>query len=291
MNKIYIILPVHNRRDITLNFVGCLKVQRYQNYQLILIDDGSTDGTEEAVKNELSSTVIIKGKGNWWWAGGLQQGINWLKNNSINSHDIVLMINDDVTFDKFFLEKAVKILEDKQHSLLLAQSFGKQTGLPVNIGVKADMKALTFKQTFCEGEINCLATMGLFLRFADLLTIGNFYPNILPHYLSDYEFTIRAHQKGLKLCIHPELNIYVNEDTTGYSDLKKSKFIDFIKKYFSHKSMNNPMAWTAFIILSCPPKWIIFNIARIWKRSISTIFNHALNTVFYQRDEKSNISA
>ena len=79
MDKVYIILPVCNRRNITQKFVECLKSQTYTNYHLILVDDGSIDGTEEMVRSQIESLTVIKGNGNWWWAGGLQQGVDWLK--------------------------------------------------------------------------------------------------------------------------------------------------------------------------------------------------------------------
>ena len=60
-SKIYILLPVHNRRDQTKTFIDCLTAQTYQNYHLILIDDGSTDGTAEMVQSKIPLAIIIKG--------------------------------------------------------------------------------------------------------------------------------------------------------------------------------------------------------------------------------------
>jgi glycosyltransferase involved in cell wall biosynthesis len=76
---IYILLPVHNRREITKVFIDCLEAQTWQNYHLVLIDDGSTDGTEQVVRERVENLTVIRGNGNWWWAGCLQQGFNFLK--------------------------------------------------------------------------------------------------------------------------------------------------------------------------------------------------------------------
>ena len=56
-SAIYILLPVHNRVEITTRFCECLLLQSYANYKLILIDDGSTDGTADVVKSIVSNTV------------------------------------------------------------------------------------------------------------------------------------------------------------------------------------------------------------------------------------------
>ena len=285
MTKIYIILPVHNRLRTTLCFVECLISQTYQNYHLILVDDGSTDNTEEMVRRQIKSITVLNGNGNWWWAGSLQQGINWLKTSSVNSSDIVLMINDDVTFDKFFLEKAVSILKNKEESILQAISFGKGTGRLVDAGVKADLKNLKFKQTLIPEEINCLTTRSLFMKFSDLKKIGNFYSQLLPHYLSDYEFTIRAYRKGLNLLVHPELRTIVNENTTGFlqtgfEKLKDTSPNSFIKRYFSKKSKSNPIYFTFFILLTCYNIWIPINIIRVWRWAGTVIFKQSIFPLF-----------
>ena len=285
MSKVYIILPVHNRLETTRCFVECLKLQTYANYHLILVDDGSTDNTEAMVRSQIKSLTVLKGKGNWWWAGSLQQGIDWLKSNAVNASDIVLMINDDVTYDKFFLEKAIATLSHKQQHLLQALSFSKKTGRLVDAGVKADLKALKFKQTLIPKETNCLTTRSLFIKFSDLLKVGGFYPRLLPHYLSDFEFTIRAHNKGLKLLAYPELKVIVNENTsgflqTGFEKLKDKELCSFIKKYFSKKSKSNPIYFTVFVLLTCPKIWIPLNIARVWKWALTVILKQSFFALF-----------
>ena len=69
---IYIILPVHNRKVTTEKFIKSLVAQTYKEFKLILVDDGSTDGTDKMVLSYIPDGIILKGDGNLWWAGGLQ---------------------------------------------------------------------------------------------------------------------------------------------------------------------------------------------------------------------------
>ncbi|MBO3460962.1 glycosyltransferase [Aetokthonos hydrillicola Thurmond2011] len=283
MDKVYIILPVHNRRSITESFINLLKIQTYQNYHLILVDDGSTDGTAQMVQEQIQSLTVIRGDGNLWWAGSLQQGINWLKQNNTDSSDIVLMINDDVTFDKCFLEKAVQILKGQERTLMLAASSGNSTGNATSVGMNIDFsRPLQIRLAEVPDEINCLSTRGLFLRFVDLVNIGNFYPKILPHYLSDYEFTIRAFKKGYKLTVSYDFNAVVNEETTGFYNfqIEHLDFLSFIKKIFSKKSLDNPIDWTVFIILVSRKIVIPLYVLKIWKRSIFLICKIAIREFY-----------
>jgi GT2 family glycosyltransferase len=267
-DKIYILLPVHNRISITRNFIRCLLSQSYKNFHLILIDDGSTDGTEEMVQKEIGSCTVIKGNGHWWWAGSLQQGYLWLKSRKLPLTDLALIINDDTEIEPDFLKNGLAILEKRKKTLLLAQSYNLKKRTITDVGVRANWRRITFTQADKPEQINCLSTRGLFVRIGDFFEIGGFYPALLPHYLSDYEFTIRAHRKGLTLMTHPSLRIWVNEETTGYREIGSRSFIEHLKKNFSQKSMSNPVAWTNFIALACPWPWKITGWLIVWKRSL-----------------------
>jgi len=259
---IYILLPVHNRKNVTQKFISCLKQQNYQNYHLIVIDDGSTDGTEDMIRGEINELTVIKGTGNWWWAGCLQRGYQWLINNDISLNNLVLIINDDVQFDNFFLQQAVYLMGDQKKRLLLAQCYSLQTQELLGIGVYVNWQRLEFRPASSQEEINCLSTRGLFLRIEDFAEIGGFYPCILPHYTSDYEFTMRAHRKGYQLTSDISLKVWVDQTQTGYHQFQESKIN--IKKLLSIKSSENPIYFSIFIILACPMKWKILNLCRTW---------------------------
>ena len=262
-NKIHILLPVHNRHAITRRFIGYLNAQTCRNFHLVLIDDGSTDGTEEMVREEVPAVTVIKGEGDWWWAGSLQQGYDLLKSQDVALSDFVLIINDDTRFEPDFFEKAVAILMDRERTLLLAQCFYSKNGVLNDAGVHVDWMRLTFHQAKSVEEINCLSTRGLFLRVSDFLTIGGFYPKLLPHYLSDFEFTIRAHRRGMKMLTDPTVKIWFDEETSGYHTLKGKSFIAALNRLFSIKSSRNPLAWAAFIALASPWPWKLSNWLRV----------------------------
>ncbi|MDB4409378.1 glycosyltransferase [Gammaproteobacteria bacterium] len=270
--EFYILLPVYNRKEVTRRFVQCLKSQSYTKYHLVLIDDGSTDGTAEMVREYIPSVIVLRGKGDWWWAGGLQKGIDWLREREVDDSAIILFANDDVTFGPDYLEMAGLVMNERS-GLLLLSKFSCDGGTVVaESGIVADFRRLTFKTASAEKDVNCLSTRGLFVRFGDLNCIGDFYPFLLPHYLSDYEYTIRAVRKGMRCETSDLVFLCPNPDTTGYHhNFKERNFFSFLKKYFSIKSAGNPVYWSVFVILSAPAPWIVPNLARIWFRSIKEI--------------------
>ena len=265
MNQIaYILVPVHNRRNITERFMQCIRAQTYKNYHLVLIDDGSHDGTVDMVREYIEHLTVIRGEGNWWWAGSLQKGYEWIRENKIGSHDLVVIMNDDTEFGPDFMEIGVSIMGANPGSLLGAQCYSKSSGVLLDGGVRADWQTMRFEQARDAKDINCLSTMGLFMGTHDFLDLGGFYPRILPHFASDYEFTMRAHRKGYRLVTDPSLKLHLREETTWNVEIGKEPFFAFVKNLFSKKSAYNPLVWTVFIALSCPMKWKLLNWYRLW---------------------------
>lgn len=269
--KIHILLPVHNRCETTRRFINCLKVQTHQDFQLILIDDGSTDGTDEIVRNEIKSNTVLKGHGDWWWAGSLQQGYNWLKTQKPPSNDVILIINDDTVFGPHFLENAMTVLRNKPKTFLLATCYSQHTGELVDAGIYADWKKFSFEKPSTGRPVNCLSTRGLFFRVADFFIVGGFHPRLLPHYLSDYEFTIRARRKGIDLTTDPSVKIWFDPATTGNHRIENKTVSGAIRTVFSRKSAINPLAMAIFVAFACPWPWK-FN---CWLRIISRSLSHA----------------
>jgi GT2 family glycosyltransferase len=266
---VYILLPVHNRRAITERFVGCLAAQTQKNFHLVLIDDGSTDGTAAMVLNRLQNATVLTGDGNWWWAGSLQRGFDWLKANGAAGDDLILIINDDVSIGPDYLESAIALMRDRHQTLLLSQ-YLQADGTTAESGVHADLNRLTFQPARSAAEINCLSTRGLFARWADLEAIGGFHPRLLPHYLSDYEYTIRAHRMGFRCETSPELVIVPDPSTTGFHKVDERKFSVFLTKYFSKRSAINPVYWTAFVLLVHRASGL-GHVARLWKDTAFTL--------------------
>ncbi|MBF0485477.1 MAG: glycosyltransferase [Candidatus Omnitrophica bacterium] len=270
--KVYILLPVHNRIEKTKAFIESLLNQSFLNYHLILIDDGSTDGTADYVKDKVKNLSVITGKGNWWWGGGLHQGYLWLKRSKASHDDVVLIMNNDTEFAPDFFKNGLKILDRNPQSLLLAYAYSKHTGKLMDAGVFVDWRRLIFERALEPEKINCLSTRGLFLRVCDFFEIGGFHPVLLPHYASDYEFTIRAYHKGLRLMTDPALRLEMDESATGYRDIGNSKGVaEFLKKYFSKRFADNPIYGISFVALACPWPWKAINVLRVFYRGVKTI--------------------
>lgn len=80
-------------------FLDSLKKQTFKNFEIIVVDNGSTDGSIEFIKIKYPKVRIIESKNNLGFSGGNNLGIKVAKGKYI------LLINNDVWIKKDFLEK------------------------------------------------------------------------------------------------------------------------------------------------------------------------------------------
>lgn len=278
--KVYILLPVHDRRAHTQAFVECLMRQIFTNHHLVLIDDGSTDGTSAMVNNLVPTATLLRGNGNLWWAGSIQMGLEWLKENAVAEDSIILMINDDVTFEPDYLSKAIAFIADKSGFFLLSRFSCDRGGKVDETGVVANLHRLAFRVARPGEKVNCLSTRGLFARWKDLKHVGNFRPRLLPHYLSDYEYTIRAGKMGVQLMTVESVYLCPDLESTGHHDFGKMSVPVFFRNFFSKKSVANPFYWSAFVILAVPGLWILPNLVRVWYRAAGMLLKHCCASMY-----------
>src|SRR2546423_968305 len=58
--RVAVVVPVFNKLPLTLRFLKSFRVVAYSNYQIIIVDDGSSDGTS-AVLAEQHPEVVLPG--------------------------------------------------------------------------------------------------------------------------------------------------------------------------------------------------------------------------------------
>ena len=270
--RIHVLAPVHDRRTTTEKFIRCLLAQTYADWHLLLIDDGSSDGTGDMARALVPAhaLTILRGTGAWWWAGSLHQGFLWLKRHNIAPTDLVLTMNDDTEFDPQFLENAVNAV--RPHSLLLARCLDMEGRLD-EVGVCWDWSNLLGSGVTDIATVNCFSTRGLFLHVDDFLALGGFHPILLPHYLSDYEFTLRAHRKGFAMISAADVSLRFDDDPalTGIRSTEGLSVLRGLRRNLSIRSTANPIYWSSFVVLGSPARHLPANLFRVWWRYLGPV--------------------
>ncbi len=93
--RIAVLMTCHNRKDKTLSCLMHLHLNPLPpgvGLSIYLVDDGSTDGTADAVRAAYPSVVIVHGNGEMYWNQGM---IRAWKSAEIEAPDFYLWLNDD----------------------------------------------------------------------------------------------------------------------------------------------------------------------------------------------------
>ena len=109
--RITAILASHDRRDQTLACLASYFEQELaagNDLDAVLVDDGSTDGTADAVGKRFPAVDVIEGAGDLFWAGAMQVA----ERAAIQTTpDHLLWLNDDVVLDRDALSRLLAASE------------------------------------------------------------------------------------------------------------------------------------------------------------------------------------
>ena len=193
-----------------------------------------------------------------------------MKKNIKDKSEIILITNDDVTFDSYYIENAIKIIKNSKKSFLVASyknheeinqlySFNDKNGRFIQKG-EPNFKA------------NCFAMNSSFCQFNYLEDVGSFYTKLLPHYLADIEYSYRAIKKGYKVITN--INVQVEWDTksTGIHESNQIGFIEYLRIVFTNKYSSNPIHWTYFYFFTMKKKYLIPTLILYWTKFFLKVF-------------------
>jgi GT2 family glycosyltransferase len=264
---IHILLPVHNRAEVTAEFVAALAHQDIQDFRLILIDDGCVDNTVAVVQQAIPAPRLhlLRGDGSLWWAGALQLGYEFLCGQAIADDDAVLIVNDDIGLEPDFLRNGLRVLEAHPRAAIQAIGRDRLTGA-IDRGALVNLLTLRFRAATTSEQANCLSTRGLIMRAAAFKASGGFRPATLPHYMSDYEFTLRLRRQGVSLLCDDRFKATVQLELTGRARYRSDGLPAFWSEAFSNRAKYNPKQMSTFVLMTCPA-WIVpLHLARVWLR-------------------------
>jgi GT2 family glycosyltransferase len=248
--KIHIIIPVHNRKDLTEACLKSLMHQSYQDIKIIVIDDGSTDGTNEMIKKQFANVEIIQGDGNLWWTGSINKGIKHVLD-FCNPEDYILVLNNDLIVPPNYIaniKEASKLFPNALIGSLVADINCKD--IIVSGGVQIDWKTakwmnlnsgisrISLPSDF-NVEVSTLTGRGVLIPTNVFREIGLYDEE---HILQcgDTELPIRASKAGYKLIVSYNSVVFnYPEDKDNINHKINYRLTDLVEYYWGNKSHTN----------------------------------------------------
>lgn len=281
--NIAVLLTCFNRKlktkECLSSFINIIKKYPEYNFDIYLVDDHSTDGTAEMIKETFPSVNLISGNGSLFWAGGMR--LAWkIALDSSQIYDGFLLINDDVCFiDTFWdiiceTDKYVE-LHYGMRGIYTLSTADKDTG-NISYGGHCLRKKL-FKHSYyqvypSDQPQECELTNAniLFVSSNVVKSIG-ILDTHYTHFLADFDYSLTAKQNGFPVFVSPGIGGYCKNDhyedplspdlfikkriknLYGIKGLALNEYLYYLRKHFYFKA---PYAFVVLWLRTLFPKII-----------------------------------
>ncbi|NEJ71502.1 glycosyltransferase [Rhizobium phaseoli] len=218
--RVNVIIPVFNRLEHTQKVLEALRSQTVCDAMtIVIVNDGSTDGTAKYLQSQ-SDVTEIRADGNLWWGGAIEEGLKHVLP-ACQPDDYVLFLNNDTWFDDNFVEALVQASKENGGAAVgsVIHEEGRDPPL-VSIGAKVNINRLAVwdllselsemeKRSPCsQYRVDALSGRGTLYPALLFRKHGSMRPNLLPHYMADYEIAMRFARAGVPLVVSSKAIVY-----------------------------------------------------------------------------------
>ncbi|MHB8134988.1 MAG: glycosyltransferase family 2 protein [Anaerolineaceae bacterium] len=113
IKHVSIIIIIWNNYPDTKDCITSLTNINYSNYQIILVDNGSTDNSGIKVKEEFSDVIVVRNNENLGYTGGCNTGLIYACC-ELDTDYCLILNNDTVIKDEKFLDSLVTSAESQE---------------------------------------------------------------------------------------------------------------------------------------------------------------------------------
>lgn len=279
-----IIIPTYNRRNFLTKLLSQIKRQLLLlnvNIKVVVVNDGSSDCTEEILIKNFNEVNIIKGDGNWWYTKSMNEGFKYAIENF--NPDFFLTLNDDLELDEKYLDSMINSVNVIGNERIVG-SLSLTAELPRRVtssGVykKNNIfgKSYSYHKFLEIVDLDKLKGLhksimlpgrGMLIP-AKILIDLDYFDEKFPQYHSDIDFCLRAIKKGYKLFVNWDAKLYSYYKETSISSSYQRKSLATFLKSFSdihsrnHLLQNMRLFWRHYNKIAFPLLIIIFSLTKV----------------------------
>jgi glycosyltransferase involved in cell wall biosynthesis len=197
--KVSVIVPAYNARKTIGQCIEALLSQKYQreNYEVIVIDDGSTDGTAEAVKTYPVKYIYQRNQGP---ATARNAGVREAQG------EIILFTDSDCVPSDNWIAEMIKPFEDKEVVAVKGSYKTRQKSMVARFAqIEFEERFEMLKKT---ESIDMVDTYSAGYRKEIFLQMGGFDPYFPVANNEDTELSYRMSKLGYKMVFNPDAIVY-----------------------------------------------------------------------------------
>ena len=262
-----------NGKDLTIECLESLKQVNYSNFNILVVDNDSTDGSVELLKEKFPEVSILVLEKNLGYAGGNNRGFASLK---LDPPEFVIFLNNDTIVDKNFIGPLVKqLLTHKKASQTVPKIYYENdpkliwyaggivnlwTGSIYHLGIRqydGPAYSKTHKTKYATGCCFCM-------RYEEFKEFGGF-DEIFPMYSEDVDLSLWIRAAGKQVWFEPDSKIWHKVSTSLGGEFTFAKIVRKARGIFLLiKKHANLVQWLTLIVL-LPIQLIIVLLKLIFK--------------------------
>ncbi len=109
---ITVVIPHYNGIEILDDCLKSLYANTFKDFETLLIDNGSTDGSQDMVRQKYPQVTLVQNEENLGYAGGCNQGIRLART------EYVLLLNNDTVMPANFLQEMLATLRENEKAAM-----------------------------------------------------------------------------------------------------------------------------------------------------------------------------
>ena len=247
--SIVAVIPVHNRVEQTLRCLRSIAAGTVVP-DVVVVDDGSHDGTARRVPQEFPGVVVLLADGNEWWAGATNIGVEYAL---ANGADYVLTVNNDGVLDARAVEALLQAAQSSARVLAAAQRHDLDDPERCwSAGAFVDWdRRFPIRAAPVGGDdpfpVDASGANLLLLPRQCFEEIGRFDARRLPQNWADFDFQLRAKAAGWRVLSVPSSRVYVDLSTVGPRLDRTTRLSDAVRLLTAFRSpFYPPHLWRFF---------------------------------------------
>ena len=271
---VFVVIPVYNRKSLTRRCLECLREQTVKNLITIVVDDGSSDGTGDMIRQEFPEVALLTGDGNLWWTEGTNVGVRYaLQHQPVDEENFVLTLNDDTEVKPDYVETLLTAYYGNKPCIVGSVCVDvknpnrlEYAGTKINLYLSGetylanqfgnDYQRVLKEKTVIDSD--SLPGRGVLIPVDVFDKVGLYDSLHFKQYMADIEFSVRAKKAGYRLIVSVASIVYGHVDATGLQLKPDLSFNKFWKGLSSTRSPINLSLRYYFAMRHAPTKWLYF---------------------------------
>lgn len=245
--RVALVIPIHNGLPYTLACLKSIEVSAVTPDQVIIVDDGSADGSAETIIEQFPFVTLLRGDGNLWWSASMNRGVNAAL---AAGADYILSLNNDCVVQPQSLEALVTCAEECGLALVCSKiRYWPDEGRILSAGGELNwwwrgpqLRASgeqDYGQWDVRADVDWVPGMGVLIPRQCFELVGPYDSKRFPHYRADMDFSLRAKRAGFRLVYEPRSLVWNDKSQTGLQLPERVRWRDVREILTSRRSTFN----------------------------------------------------